>query len=51
VMPPELHRALLSLADEKFGTERTQQLRLDIEQTADDLEKIRAIPLQVEDEA
>jgi len=49
-MPSEVHKFLLSRADEKFGTERTQQLHLDIEQAADDLEKIRAIPLQVEDE-
>jgi hypothetical protein len=50
-MPSEVHTALLSLADEKFGTERTQQLRPDIDLAADDLDEIRAVPLQVEDEA
>ena len=50
-MPQELHKSLLSEADEKFGTERTQQLRPDIELAADDLEQVRSVPLQVEDEA
>jgi hypothetical protein len=49
-MPTELARVLLSRADEKFGKERAEQLRSDIEQTADDIEKLRAIPLQIEDE-
>jgi hypothetical protein len=46
----EVRKTLLSHAAEKFGTERTEQLRSDIELAADDLEKIRAIPLQIEDE-
>jgi hypothetical protein len=41
---------LFSQAEEKFGKERADQLRSDIQLTADDLEKIRTIPLQVEDE-
>ena len=46
----EVRKTLLSHAVEKFGKERTEQLRSDIELAADDLEKIRAIPLQIEDE-
>jgi len=46
----EVQKALFSHADEKFGKERAEQLRSDIEQAADDIEKIRAIPLQIEDE-
>jgi hypothetical protein len=46
----EVQKALLSHADEKFGKERAQQLRSDIELAADDIEKLRAVPLQIEDE-
>jgi hypothetical protein len=46
----EVQKVLLSHADEKFGKERTEQLRPDVELAADDIEKIRAIPLQIEDE-
>ena len=47
----DLGKTLFSQAEEQFGKERTEQLRSDIELAADDIEKIRAIPLQVEDEA
>ena len=46
----EVQKVLFSHADEKFGKERAEQLRSDIELAADDIEKIRAIPLQIEDE-
>ena len=46
----DVRKILFSHAEEQFGKERTEQLRSDIELAADDLEKIRAIPLQVEDE-
>jgi hypothetical protein len=46
----EVEKVLFSHADEKFGKERVEQLRSDIELAADDIEKIRAIPLQIEDE-
>jgi len=46
----ETRKTLLSHAEEQFGKERTEQLRSDIELAADDIEKIRAVPLQVEDE-
>lgn len=46
----EVQQILLSRADEKFGKERAEQLRSDIELAADDIEKLRAIPLQIEDE-
>ena len=46
----EIQKVLFSRADEKFGKERAEQLRSDIEQAAADLEKIRSIPLQIEDE-
>jgi hypothetical protein len=49
-MPSEVRKFLFSQADEKLGKERTEQLRSDIELAADDIEKIRAVPLQVEDE-
>jgi hypothetical protein len=49
-MSTEVQKALFSHADERFGKERAEQLRSDIELTADDIEKLRAIPLQVEDE-
>jgi hypothetical protein len=49
-MPAEVQKALFSDAEEKFGKERAQQLRSDIELAADDIDKIRAVPLQVEDE-
>ena len=46
----EVRKALFSQAEEKFGQERVAQLRADIELAADDIEKIRAVPLQTEDE-
>jgi hypothetical protein len=49
-MPVEVSKNLFSHADEKFGKERTEQLRSDIELAADDIEKICAVPLRIEDE-
>jgi hypothetical protein len=46
----DVNKFLFSHAEEKFGKERVEQLRSDIELAADDIEKIRSIPLQVEDE-
>jgi hypothetical protein len=37
-------------AEEKFGTERAEQLRRDIEQLALETEKLRSIPLEIDDE-
>ena len=47
----DLRKTLFSTAEEQFGKERTEELCSDIELAAEDIEKIRAIPLQVEDEA
>lgn len=49
-MATETLKVLLSRADEMLGKERAAQLRADIEQTADDIDKLRAIALEVEDE-
>jgi hypothetical protein len=49
-MSTEIASILTSRAEEKFGKERAEQLRSDIEQAAVDLEKVRAIPLEIEDE-
>jgi hypothetical protein len=49
-MSSEPQRILFAHAEEKFGKERAEQLRSDIEQAAGDIEKLRAVPLQVEDE-
>jgi hypothetical protein len=49
-MSSQILRFLLSRADETLGKERAEQLRSDLEQTADDIEKLRAIPLEVDDE-
>jgi hypothetical protein len=49
-MPSEVRKFLSSQADEKLGKERAEQLRSDIELAADDIEQIRAVPLQIEDE-
>jgi hypothetical protein len=41
---------LLNLAEEKFGKERAEQLRSEIEQLAAEIEKLRSIPLDTGDE-
>ena len=41
---------LLSRAEETLGKERADQLRSDLQQAADDIGQIRAVPLEVEDE-
>ena len=46
----DTRKTLFPHAEEQFGKERSEQLRSDIELTADDIEKIRAVSLQVEDE-
>ena len=49
-MSTEIATILISRAEEKFGKERAGQLRADIAQAADDLEKLRAISVEIEDE-
>ncbi len=49
-MPTETLKLLLARADETFGKERTQQLRVDIEQASDDIDKVRAVALETDDE-
>ena len=49
-MSTEIERVLKTRAEEEFGKERAQQLQSDIEQAARDIEKLRAITLEVEDE-
>ena len=49
-MSTEIARILTSYAEEKFGRERAEQLRSDIEQAAGDIEKLRVTPIELEDE-
>ena len=49
-MPSDVLRFLLSRADETLEKERARQLRPDLEQAAQDIEKLRAVPLEVDDE-
>lgn len=50
-MSDEVRKVLFFEAERKFGQERTERLRADIELAADDIEKVRAVPLQIiEDE-
>jgi hypothetical protein len=49
-MSTEIARILTSRAEETFGKERTEQLRADIDQAAGDIEKLRAISVEIEDE-
>jgi len=37
-------------AEEKFGKDRAEELRLEIEQLAAEIETLRSIPLDLEDE-
>ena len=36
-------------AEEKFGTERAEQLRRELDQLAADLEQLRSVPLDTDD--
>ena len=38
------------MAEEKFGKERAEELRSDIEQLRADIEKLRSVPLDFDDE-
>jgi len=49
-MSTEIAKVLTSRAEEKFGKERIEQLRPDIEQAASDLEKLRATSVEIDDE-
>ena len=49
-MSDEVRKVLVFEAARKFGQERMEQLRADIELAADDIEKVRSVPLQIEDE-
>ena len=49
-MSTEIAKILTLRAEEKFGKERTEQLRVDIEQTAADIEKLRAASVETDDE-
>jgi cell division protein FtsB len=42
-------RSVFETAEQKFGKQRADELRADIEQLAADLEKLRAVPLDIED--
>ena len=37
-------------AEEKFGPERAEQLRSEVEQLEADIEKLRSVPLEFDDE-
>ena len=37
-------------AQDKFGKDRAEELRSDLEQLADDLQKLRSTPVELEDE-
>ena len=41
---------LFKIAEEKFGKERAEQLRPEIEQLAAEIEKLRSVPLDIDDE-
>ena len=49
-MSTEIAKVLTSRAEEKFGNERAGQLRLDIQQVAQDLEQVRQASLEIDDE-
>ncbi len=42
--------SLHDTAEEKFGKARAEELRSEIEQLAVEIEKLRSIPLDIEDE-
>jgi hypothetical protein len=41
---------LQQVAQDKFGKERAEELRSDLEQLADDIRKLRSTPVELEDE-
>lgn len=41
---------LQEIAEEKFGKERAEELRFEIEQLAAEIEKLRSVPLDIDDE-
>jgi hypothetical protein len=41
---------LQKFAEQKFGKQRAEELREDIQQVEDDLERLRSVPLELEDE-
>ena len=49
-MSTEIARILTSRAEEKFGKERAEQLRADIQQVAQDIEQVRQTPVETDDE-
>ena len=49
-MPTEIAKDLKSRADEKFGKERTDELRSELEQLAAEIQQLRNTPLEIEDE-
>jgi len=49
-MSTEIAKVLTSRGEEKFGEERAGQLRLDIQQVAQDLEQVRQASLEIDDE-
>jgi hypothetical protein len=46
----EIGRALIARAEEEFGKERAQALRGELELMAAQLAKLRATPVEIEDE-
>jgi hypothetical protein len=40
---------VFDIAEQKFGKERAEELRDDLEQLAADLEKLRAAPVEIDD--
>jgi hypothetical protein len=49
-MSTEIAKVLTSRAEEKFGKERAEQLRSDLQQVAEDLEQVRSASLESDDE-
>ena len=49
-MSTEIAKVLTSRAEEKFGKERAEQLRSDLQQVAEDLEQVRSASLENDDE-
>jgi len=49
-MSTEIAKILTSQAEEKFGKERAEQLRADLQQVAEDIEQIRQTPVEIDDE-
>ena len=43
-------KAITSRAEQKFGNKRTEELQLDLEQLASDIEKVRAVAVETDDE-